>query len=139
MSVVLCQVQKEDMLGRKMTTDAFIPFVQKRTHIACAHAVPEVLPIDSTRHHNRVFRVSMPYGKDESGPGREEGLMYMHMSNTTEVFTSILTNIAGTKVKSAPGEVTVDKLLSDVQPLLGTWWYVPSADELGLETFVERR
>jgi len=65
--------------------------------------------------------------------------MYMHMCNTTEVFKTILKNIAGSDKESKLGEVTPDTLISAVQPLQGTYWYVPSAEELKLPTLKERR
>ena len=127
------------MIGRKSATDTFIPHTDKRAHIARVHVVPEVPPVNSLLRHSRVFRVSMPYGHIENQPGREEGLMYMHMCNTTEVFKSILKNIAGSDKESKLGEVTPDTLISAVQPLQGTYWYIPSAEELKLPTDKERR
>lgn len=81
----------------------------------------------------------MPYGSVKDESSKEEGLMYLHMCNTTEVFKTILSNIAGNDKESNMGEVTVDKLISAVQPLQGTFWYVPSAEELDLPTLKERR
>lgn len=127
------------MFGRKSATDTFIPHKDKRAHIARVHVVPDVPPINGLLRHPRVFRVSMPYGHVENEPGREEGLMYMHMCNTTEIFKTILKNIAGSDKESKLGEVTPDALISAVQPLQGTYWYVPSAEELKLPTLKERR
>ncbi|KAK2570558.1 putative dehydratase PflD [Acropora cervicornis] len=133
------KIQKEDMVGRKSGSDTFIPHTDKRTHIICAHVVKDVSPINVLERHPRVFRVSMPYGSVKDEPSKEEGLMYLHMCNTTEVFKTILSNIAGNDKESNMGEVTVDKLISAVQPLQGTFWYVPSAEELDLPTLKERR
>ena len=133
------QIQKEDMIGRKSATDTFIPHKDKRAHISRVHVVTDVPPINGLLRHPRVFRVSMPYGPVENEPGREEGLMYMHMCNTTEVFKTILKNIAGSDKESKLGEVTPDALISAVQPLQGTYWYVPSSEELKLPTLKERR
>ena len=141
MSSLSCssQTHKEEMIGRRMTTDAFGGFTHQRAHMKRVHVVPDSMPVDLTQQHSRVFRVSMPFGKDGSAAGREQGVMYMHLCNTTEVFKRILKNIAGSKEAAAPGEVTMDALLSNVQAQLGTWWYVPSAAELDLPTFAERR
>lgn len=130
--LLINQVQKEDMIGRKTTTDTFIPFTDQRAHIARAHVVHQCPPINAFRRHPNVFRVSMPYGTREHEPGKEEGLMYMSISNTTTEFVTILENIAGDQKHSARGEVTVDMLISAVKPLQGTFWYVPSCQELGL-------
>ena len=86
-----------------------------------------------------MFRVSMPYGHVENEPSREEGLMYMHLCNTTEVFKTILKNIAGNEKHSKLGDVTIDSLISAVRPIQGTFWYVPSAEELNLSTLKEPR
>ena len=133
------QIQKEDMIGRKTTTDTFIPFKDRRCHIQCAHVVQDSAPVNVFTRHPRVFRVSMPYGHVKHEPAREEGLMYLHLSNSLEAFQSILKNIAGEKKGSALGEVTIDQLISSVQPLQGSFWYLPSADELQLPTVKERR
>lgn len=105
----------------------------------CAHVVHDVPPVNALKRHPRIFRVSMPYGQIENQPGREEGLMYLHMCNSVETFKTILKNIAGNDKHAKLGDVTVDMLLSSVQPLQGTFWYVPSAEELDLPTLKERR
>lgn len=133
------KIQKEDMIGRKSGTDTFIPHTDKRAHITCVHVVQDVPPVNVLTRHPRVFRVSMPYGHVENEPSKEEGLMYLHMCNSVETFKTILKNIAGNDKESKLGEVTVDKLISAVQPLQGTFWYVPSAEELKLPTLKERR
>ena len=127
------------MIGRKSGTDTFIPHTDKRAHITCVHVVQDVPPVNVLTRHPRVFRVSMPYGHVENEPSQEEGLMYLHMCNSVETFKTILKNIAGNDKESKLGEVTVDKLISAVQPLQGTFWYVPSAEELKLPTLKERR
>ena len=127
------------MIGRKSGTDAFIPHTDKRAHISRVHVELDVPPVNSLLRHKRVFRVSMPYGHVENYPSREEGLMYMHMCNTTEVFTTILKSIAGDDKHAKLGDVTVDSLISAVRPIQGTFWYVPSADELSLSRHKEPR
>ena len=122
------------MIGRKTTTDVFIPLSDQRAHISRAHVVHQCPPINAFKRHPNVFRVSMSYGKRENEPGKEEGLMYMSISKTTSEFVTILENIAGDQRHSARGEVTVDTLISAVKPLQGTFWYVPSIQELGLST-----
>ena len=127
------------MIGRKSGTDTFIPHTDKRAHISRVHVELEVPPVNSLLRHQRVFRVSMPYGHVENEPSREEGLMYMHLCNTTEVFKTILKNIAGNDKHSKLGDVTIDSLISAVRPIQGTFWYVPSAEELNLSTLKEPR
>lgn len=132
------KIQREDMIGRKAGTDTFIPHTDKRAHISRVHVELDVPPVNGLLRHKRVFRVSMPYGHADH-PSREEGLMYMHLCNTTEVFKTILKNIAGNDKHSKLGDVTVDSLISAVRPIQGTFWYVPSAEELKLPTLKERR
>ena len=127
------------MIGRKSGTDTFIPHKDKRAHISRAHVELELPPVNSLVRHKRVFRVSMPYGHVENDPSREEGLMYLHLCNTTEVFKTILKNIAGNDKHSKLGDVTVDSLISAVRPIQGTFYYVPSAEELSLSTLKEPR
>ena len=127
------------MVGRKTISDTFIPSTDERTHIARAHVIQESPSVDVFERHQPLFRISMPYGTRPNEPGREEGLMYMSISNTTKRFVSILENIAGDQRHSAHGEVTVDLLISSVKPLQGTFWYVPSAQELGLGSSSQER
>lgn len=122
------------MIGRQVTSDTFIPFKNERAHITRAHVVHPCPPIDVFKRHPIVFRVSMPYGTMPYEPGKEEGTMYMSICNTTARFVTILENIAGDQEHSAHGEVTVDTLLSAVKPLQGTFWYVPSTQEMELKT-----
>lgn len=132
------QIQRGDMIGRKTGTDTIIPHTDKRAHISRAHIELDVPPVNGLLRHKRVFRVSMPYGRADQ-PSQEEGLMYMHWCNNTEVFKTILANIAGNDKHSKLGDVTVDSLISAVRPVLGTFYYVPSAEELKLSTIKERR
>lgn len=127
------------MIGRKSTTDVFIPLADQRAHISRAHVVHHSPPINVFERHPTVFRVSMPYGTRPNEPGKEEGLMYMSICNTTAQFVAILGNIAGDQRHSARGEVTVDMLISAVKPLQGTFWYVPSAQELELVTSIKEK
>ena len=133
------QGQKEDIIGRTTLSDVFIPLTDERTHIARARVVQESPSPEVFERHHPLFRVSMPYGTRPNEPGREEGLMYMSISNTTKQFVTILENIAGDQKHSARGEVTVDMLISSVRPLQGAFWYVPSAQELGLESSPQER
>ena len=129
----------EDMIGRKSSTDTFIPDADKRAHITRAHVVHQRPPLNVFKRHPIVFRLSMPYGTMPNEPGKEEGSMYMSICNTTASFVTILENVAGDQRHSAGGEVTVDTLISSVKPLQGTFWYVPSSQELGLTSCEETR
>ncbi|KAI8511616.1 hypothetical protein Bbelb_107160 [Branchiostoma belcheri] len=61
--------------------------------------------LDENGKHPLIFRQSMPYGMNKTGIGREEGAFYISCANTCQ---------------------------STVQAEEGSFWYVPSAEELGL-------
>ena len=130
--------EKEDMIGRRMMSNCIIPTNTPRSHIFRAHFIPEDSPRNVINKHRVMFRQSLPYGTSNTGRGREEGLFYLSFSNTTNAFKDVLENIVGNDERAAAGEVTADILLNAVQPLKGTWWYVPSADELHMETSTDR-
>lgn len=124
--------EKEDMIGRRVMTDCFIPNVNERAHTFRAHFNPEKSPQNMLNKHRIMFRQSLPYGTSSTGKGREEGVFYLSFANTTNSFRDILESLVGNDDVAGAGEVTVDLLLNTVKPLEGTWWYVPSADELGV-------
>ena len=137
--------EKEDMIGRHVMTDSFIPNINERVHTFRAHFNPKKCPQNMLNKHQIMFRQSLPYGTSDTGKGKEEGIFYLSFANTTNSFRDILENLVGDATASdatdAPavcdpvahaGEVTTDLLLNTVKPLEGTWWYVPSAEELGV-------
>jgi Dyp-type peroxidase family len=124
--------EKEDMIGRRVMTDSFIPSVNKRAHTFRAHFNPEKSPQNMLNKHRIMFRQSLPYGISATGKGREEGIFYLSFANTTNSFRDVLESLVGNDDVAGAGEVTVDLLLNTIKPLEGTWWYVPSAEELGV-------
>lgn len=134
----MCKADKEDMIGRRMVTNCIIPTVSPRSHILRAHFIPDKMPRNVINKHRVMFRQSLPYGTSDTGKGREEGLFYLSFSNTTNAFKDVLESIVGNKQQAAAGEVSTDILLNVVQPLKGTWWYVPSAEELQMGTSADR-
>ena len=124
--------EKEDMIGRHVMTDAFIPNINERAHTFRAHFNPEKSPQNMLNKHRIMFRQSLPYGESPDAKGREKGIFYLSFANTTNSFKDILESLIGNDKVAGDGEVTADLLLNTVKPLEGTWWYVPSADELGV-------
>lgn len=127
--------EKEDMIGRHVMTDSFIPNVNERAHTFRAHFNPKKCPQNMLNKHRIMFRQSLPYGTSDTGKGKEKGIFYLSFANTTNSFRDILENLVSddaTNDAASAGEVTVDLLLNTVKPLEGTWWYVPSAEELGV-------
>jgi hypothetical protein len=113
-------------------TDCFIPSVNERAHTFRAHFNPKHSPQNMLNKHRIMFRQSLPYGTSRKVKGREEGIFYLSFANTTNSFRDILESLVGNDDVAGAGEGTADLLLNTVKPLEGTWWYVPSAEELGV-------
>ncbi|XP_078605759.1 uncharacterized protein LOC144878719 [Branchiostoma floridae x Branchiostoma japonicum] len=106
----------ENVFGKTVRDDTLIDFDPRR-HIKCAKI------FDPSRRHPRILRQAMPYGSSSTGVGREEGLFYISCARTCQVFRNILNQMVAKD----------DKLLTAVHDAEeGGFWYVPSADELGL-------
>lgn len=126
--------QKEDMIGRKVHTNIIIPNNYERRHINRAHFVDKFPPpCNVLKGFRRVFRQSMPYGKSDTGNGREKGLFYLSITKSTNIFVELLENLAGVQANSPTGEITVDELISCFAPIEGTFWYVPNKEELEID------
>ncbi|XP_064110187.1 uncharacterized protein LOC135217988 isoform X1 [Macrobrachium nipponense] len=129
------KTQKEDMIGRRVMTQTIIPSNYERRHINRAHHVDDFPPpCNILKGFRRVFRQSLPYGKSKTGHGREEGVFYLSITKSTTLFVELLEHLAGVQMFSPNGEITVDELISDLIPLEGTFWYVPSRQELDIDT-----
>ncbi|XP_019647703.1 PREDICTED: uncharacterized protein LOC109487998 [Branchiostoma belcheri] len=111
----MSQDQLENMIGRTVTDDILVVDYPRR-HVKCAHI------LDENGKHPLIFRQSMPYGMNKTGIGREEGAFYISCANTCQRFLDILKKLVAEE----------DHLISAVQAEEGSFWYVPSADELGL-------
>lgn len=122
------------MIGRRTTTDVFLPHDDIQAHIKRAHVVQKVPSVNALARHPRIFRFSMAYGDVENYPGREEGVMYLQIGNSVNTINTLLKNIAGNSDEARPGDTTLDMLISAVEPLQGSFWYVPSIQELKLPT-----
>ncbi|KAK7086420.1 hypothetical protein SK128_014047 [Halocaridina rubra] len=123
--------QKEDMIGRRVHTNVVIPTSYERSHIKRAHFVDDFPPpCNILKGFRRVFRQSLPYGKSDSGNGREKGLFYLSITRSTKIFVEILEHLAGVQANSPHGEITFDELISAFVPIEGTFWYIPSKEEL---------
>ncbi|XP_066957442.1 4-hydroxyphenylacetate decarboxylase glycyl radical subunit-like [Macrobrachium rosenbergii] len=129
------KTQKEDMIGRRVMTQTIIPSNYERRHTNRAHHVNDFPPpCNILKGFRRVFRQSLPYGKSNSGHGREKGVFYLSITKSTTVFVELLEHLAGVQAFSPNGEITVDELISDLIPLEGTFWYVPNRQELEIDT-----
>lgn len=119
---------KEEMMGRKIFELGIIPSLSESSHIKRAHTLDDFPPPSNvSKGFRRIYRQSMPYGNCETHPGREEGVFYISIGKSTTIFGDILENISG-----CPG-ATYDAFLDVFSSEEGSFWYVPSFIELGLE------
>ncbi|CAC5374758.1 unnamed protein product [Mytilus coruscus] len=118
---------KEEMIGRKMFGLGIIPSLSDSSHIKRAHTLDDFPPpCNVSKGLRRIYRQSMPYGSCQTHPGREEGAFYISFAKSTTIFHDILENISG-----CPG-TTFDAFLDVFSSLEGSFWYVPSSEELDL-------
>ncbi|KAI2633412.1 pyruvate formate lyase-domain-containing protein [Xylaria nigripes] len=89
------------------------------SHINCAHT------LDHNRDQRKLLRQALPYGEADGRASREKGLMFIAFCNEQERFESILENMMGEHP-----ERPADRLLDYVQGRGGSYWYIPSANEL---------
>ena len=121
---------KENLFGRKIFDLGIIPDEDNGSHIRRAHKVDNFPPpCNVLKGHCRIFRASLPYGEITGKPGREEGAFHVSIAQSTSVFHEILQNMAGD-----PGGTTNDALMEIVSAQEGTYWYVPSTEELDIQT-----
>lgn len=92
-----------------------------RAHIHRAHV------LDENKDQRKLLRQALPYGESEGQASREEGLMFVAFCNVQQRFEDILQNMIGDCA-----ERPVDRLMDFVQGIGGSYWYVPSAKELGV-------
>lgn len=118
---------KEEMIGRKMFGLGIVPSLSDSSHIKRAHTLDDFPPpCNVSKGLRRIFRQSMPYGNCQTHPGREEGAFYISIAKSTTIFHDILENISG-----CPG-TTFDAFIDVFSSLEGSFWYVPSSEELDL-------
>ncbi|NOY72094.1 MAG: Dyp-type peroxidase [Gammaproteobacteria bacterium] len=113
-------VQKENMIGRNHN-DAIIPMHNDRSHIKC------VRQLNGERITHRILRQALPYGRTETGEGKEEGVYFAAYAKTGDVYEELIQNIVG------PEEGFIkDNMLSHTHAVLGNFWFIPSAEHLKL-------
>ncbi len=107
-------------LGRN-PTGAVLPQAPKDAHIHRAHL------LDANGDNRKLLRQALPFGEQAGRPAREQGLMFVAFCNEQERFEKILHRLMG-DMPDRP----VDRMMSLVQGVSGSYWYVPSAAELGV-------
>lgn len=111
----LGKVARDDVIGRN-EDGVIIPDHEVRSHIRHARAY------DETRSNLKLLRQSLPYGESETGAGREQGIYFAAFGQDSGSVETILRRMTGG-----------DSLLGYVRGVEGGYWYVPNAEELGID------
>ncbi len=112
--------EQQDAIGR---TDAgvLIPGQDVRSHIKRVHALAE-------DHANyELVRQALPFGPMPNSGGRERGVFFAAFAQSASIFELLL----GRMIGGDSGDS--DQLLGIVRGVEGGYFYVPSAQELGLD------
>jgi Dyp-type peroxidase family len=109
---------QDEMIGRN-PDGTVLPEYATHSHIHRAHV------LDSNGDNRKLLRQALPFGASAGHAGREEGLMFVAFCNEQERFEKILAHLLG----DCPDR-PVDRLMSVVQGVGGTYWYIPAAAEL---------
>ncbi|KAI1809567.1 PFL-like glycyl radical enzyme [Poronia punctata] len=96
-------------------------FQGANSHIRRAHT------LDHNLDQRKLLRQALPYGDSKGHASREAGLMFVAFCNEQQRFEDILQNMIGDR-----NERPADRLLDLVQGTGGSYWYIPSATELGV-------
>jgi Dyp-type peroxidase family len=110
---------QQNVIGRDDNA-VLIPDQDIRSHIKRVR----ILAAD---HSNReLVRQALPFGHAPSGGGREKGIYFVGFAKDTDVFETMLARMIG----GPSGDS--DKLLGVINAVSGGYFYVPSAEELGV-------
>ncbi|KAK4212310.1 hypothetical protein QBC37DRAFT_388937 [Rhypophila decipiens] len=111
---------QDEMIGRN-PDGAALPQHAVHSHVHRAHSR------DSNGDQRKLLRQALPFGSAGKHAGRELGLMFVAFCNDQQRFEDILKHLIGDQI-----ERPVDKLMTVVHGIAGSYWYVPSAAELGI-------
>ncbi|GAW13804.1 hypothetical protein ANO14919_031940 [Xylariales sp. No.14919] len=99
---------------------------QQRSKVANAH-IHRAHTLDGNRDQRKLLRQALPYDEINKHASREEGIMFVAFCNEQHRFESILQSMLGDRP-----ERPLDRLMDFIQGEGGTYWYIPSAKELGV-------
>ena len=116
----MSEVEKENMIGRDRN-DRIIPMNDESSHIK------RVRQLDNDKINFRLLRQALPYGTKEDNKAHEQGVFFAGYTKSTEALDTILDGIAG----SQKGFIQ-DKLFSTTHSAVGSYWYIPSLQECGI-------
>ncbi|KAI1174687.1 pyruvate formate lyase-domain-containing protein [Nemania sp. FL0916] len=117
----------DSVIGRRPNGEIISQQASKaaNAHIHRAHT------LDKNRDQRKLMRQALPYHESNGHASREEGMMFVALANDQGRFEEILKNMLGPQPKRP-----LDRLLDFVQGQGGSYWYVPSARELGISGVV---
>jgi Dyp-type peroxidase family len=119
--------QKSDVIGRN-EYGVIIPDDDKRSHIQRARVY------DNQRENLKLVRQALPFGKSDTGAGREKGIYFVAYASGTDAMEKILRNMDGKGRGAAP-----DHLLNNVHGISGGYYYLPNIKELQLDQGLEKK
>jgi len=113
---------QDEMIGRN-PDGAALPQHAVHSHVHRAHVR------GSNGDQRKILRQALPFGSagHPHHAGRELGMMFVAFCNDQQRFESILRNLIGDRPQRP-----VDKLMTVVEGVSGSYWYIPAAAELGV-------
>ena len=117
----MSEQQKQNMVGRDHK-DRILAMNDESSHIK------RVRQLDGERINFRIVRQALPYGHATDSKANEEGVFFAGYAQSTIALDNILSGIAGQQ----KGFIQ-DALFSATHSESGSYWYVPSLAECGLE------
>jgi len=117
----MSELEKQNMIGRD-DNDRLIPMEDEGSHIK------RVRQLSDERINFRLLRQALPFGHKADNKAHEQGVFFAAYSKATQVFDAVLDGIAGDQ----KGFIQ-DKLFGTTHSREGSYWYVPSLAECGLE------
>lgn len=117
----MTEQHKQDMMGRDQK-DRIIAMHDESSHIK------RVRQLDGGRINYRILRQALPYGHATDNRANEEGVFFAGYAQSTTALDTILSGIAGHQ----KGFIQ-DALFSATHSTNGSYWYIPSLAECGLD------
>ncbi|WKE66999.1 Dyp-type peroxidase [Gallaecimonas kandeliae] len=117
----MSELDKQNMIGRD-DKDRLIPMDDSASHIK------RVRQLNGDRVNFRLLRQALPFGHKADNRSREEGVFFAGYAKASHVFDQLLDGIAGHQ----KGFIQ-DRLFSVTHSHQGSYWYVPSLEECGIQ------
>ena len=118
-SIAAMAPDSEDAMIGRNPAGAMLPQGPHDGHVHRAHM------LDTNGDNRKLLRQALPFGEQAGNAARENGLVFVAFCNEQPRFEAILNHLMG-DMPDRP----VDRLMSVVQGVAGSYWYVPAAREL---------